>query len=103
MSSISILALHFQEAKKGLVLSGANQDALQALFGDDVTACFGKKVQFEPTPIRVAGRELGDHPAESCAEQQRGRAEGRDRGEERGSTPGLEHAGMRMRKGERRR
>ena len=29
--------LYFKETKKGLVLSGTNQDALQALFGDDVT------------------------------------------------------------------
>jgi hypothetical protein len=42
-----------------LVLSGTNQDALQALFGDDVTARFGKKVLLKPTPMRVAGRELG--------------------------------------------
>ena len=40
-----------------LVLSCTNQDALQALFGDDVTACLGKRVQLEPTPMRVAGRE----------------------------------------------
>ncbi len=50
--------LYFKETKKGLVLSGTNQDALQALFGDDVTGCFGKKVLLEPTPMRVAGREL---------------------------------------------
>ena len=50
--------LYFKETKKGLVLSGTNQDALQALFGDDVTACFGKRVLLEPTPMRVAGREL---------------------------------------------
>lgn len=50
--------LYFRETRKGLVLSGTNQDALQALFGDDVTACFGKRVQLEPTPMRVAGREL---------------------------------------------
>jgi hypothetical protein len=31
---------------------------LQALFGDDVTACFGMRVQLEQTPMRVAGREL---------------------------------------------
>ncbi len=49
--------LYFKETKKGLVLSGTNQDALQALFGDDVTGCFGKKVLLEPTPMRVAGRE----------------------------------------------
>ena len=28
------------------------------LFGDDVTGCFGKRVLLEPTPMRVAGREL---------------------------------------------
>jgi putative transposase len=50
--------LYFRETKKGLVLSGPNQDALQALFGDDVSACFGAKVLLEPTPMRVAGREL---------------------------------------------
>ena len=50
--------LCFKETKKGLVLSGTNQDALQALFGDDVTGCFGKRVLLEPTPMRVAGREL---------------------------------------------
>src|SRR5512135_2711594 len=53
--------LYFKETKKGLVLSSANQDALQALFGDDVTACFGKRVQLEPTPMRVAGREPNRH------------------------------------------
>jgi hypothetical protein len=50
--------LYFKETKKGLVLSGTNQDALQATFGDDVTGCFGKRVLLEPTPMRVAGREL---------------------------------------------
>lgn len=50
--------LYFKETKKGLVLSGTNQDALQVLFGDDVTGCFGKRVLLEPTPMRVAGREL---------------------------------------------
>jgi hypothetical protein len=50
--------LYFRETKKGLVLSGPNQDALQGLFGDDVAACFGAKVLLEPTPMRVAGREL---------------------------------------------
>jgi hypothetical protein len=50
--------LYFRETKKGLVLSGPNQDALQGLFGDDVAACFGAKVLLEPVPMRVAGREL---------------------------------------------
>ena len=50
--------LYFRETKKGLVLSQTNQDALQALFGDDVAGCFGKKVLLDPTPMRVAGREL---------------------------------------------
>ena len=50
--------LYFRETKKGLVLSPTNQDALQALFGDDVGGCFGRKVLLEPTPMRVAGREL---------------------------------------------
>jgi hypothetical protein len=49
---------YFKETKKGLVLSATNQDALQALFGDDVTACFGKRVLLEPTPMCVAGRVL---------------------------------------------
>ena len=49
--------LYFKETKKGLVLSGTKQDALQALFGDDVTACFGKRVLLEQTLMRVAGRE----------------------------------------------
>jgi hypothetical protein len=42
--------------KKRLVLSGTNQDALQALFGDDVTVYFGKRVQLEPRPIRIVSR-----------------------------------------------
>jgi len=50
--------LYFRETKKGLVLSQTNQDALQALFGDDVAGCFGKRVLLDPTPMRVAGREL---------------------------------------------
>jgi len=50
--------LYFRETKKGLVLSQTNQDALQALFGDDVGGCFGKRVLLDPTPMRVAGREL---------------------------------------------
>lgn len=50
--------LYFRETRKGLVLSATNQDALQALFGDDVAGCFGQRVQLEPTPMRVAGREL---------------------------------------------
>jgi hypothetical protein len=53
--------LYFKETKKGLVLSGTNQDALQGLFGDDVTGCFGKRVLLEPTPMRVAGRESTHH------------------------------------------
>lgn len=50
--------LYFRGTKKGLVLSQTNQDALQALFGDDVGGCFGRKVLLDPTPMRVAGREL---------------------------------------------
>ena len=40
-----------RETKKGLVLSGTHQDTLQAHFGDDVTTCFGKRVQPDPTPF----------------------------------------------------
>jgi hypothetical protein len=31
-----------------------------------VTGCFGKKVLLEPTPMRVAGRELVVNPVEGC-------------------------------------
>ena len=31
--------------------------ALRAMFGDDVTACIGKRVQLEAIPLRVAGRD----------------------------------------------
>ena len=48
------ISLHAKETKNGLVLSGSNQDALQALFGDDVTGCFGKRVLLEPAPMRVS-------------------------------------------------
>jgi hypothetical protein len=42
----------------GLVLHSTNLAARQTLFGHDVTACFGKPMQREPTPMHVAGREL---------------------------------------------
>lgn len=41
-----------------LVLFCTNQDALQALFGDNVTTCFGKRVVLDPTLMQVARREL---------------------------------------------
>lgn len=41
-----------------LVLSGANQDAPQALFGNGVTSCFGKKVLREPDSYARCRREL---------------------------------------------
>ena len=31
--------------------------ALRAMFGDDVNACIGKRVQLEAVPLRVAGRD----------------------------------------------
>jgi hypothetical protein len=42
--------LYFRETKKGLVLSGTNQDALQALFGDDVTTCCGSGLRQAGAP-----------------------------------------------------
>lgn len=48
---------YFRESKKGLILSPTNQRTLRALFGDDVTACIGKKVQLEAIAMRVAGRD----------------------------------------------
>ena len=48
---------YFRESKKGLILSPTNMRALRAMFGDDVTACVGKRVQLEAIPLRVAGRD----------------------------------------------
>jgi hypothetical protein len=49
--------LYFKESKRGLILSPTNQRTLRALFGDDVAACIGKRVQLEAVPLRVAGRD----------------------------------------------
>ena len=49
---------YFREgSRKGLILSPTNQRALRALFGDDVSAAIGKRVQLEAVPLRVAGRD----------------------------------------------
>ena len=48
---------YFRESKKGLILSPTNMRALRAMFGDDVAACIGKRVQLEAIPLRVAGRD----------------------------------------------
>ena len=48
---------YFRESKKGLILSPTNMRALRAMFGDDVNACIGKRVQLEAVPLRVAGRD----------------------------------------------
>ncbi|MBM4094946.1 MAG: hypothetical protein FJ276_36885 [Planctomycetes bacterium] len=48
---------YFQGSKKGLILSPTNMRALHALFGDNVAACIGKRVQLEAVPMRVAGRD----------------------------------------------
>jgi hypothetical protein len=80
--------LCFKETAKGLVLSRTNQDALQALFGDDVTGC--KQVLLEPMPMRVADRERltavrvpsrrdGRHPHQGRAGEQENRPEGAER------------------------
>ena len=49
--------LYFKESKRGLILSPTNQRTLRAMFGDEVTACIGKRVQLEAVPVRVAGRD----------------------------------------------
>lgn len=48
---------YFAEGKRGLILSPTNQRTLRALFGDDVAASIGKRVQLEAIPLRVAGRD----------------------------------------------
>ena len=48
---------YFKESKKGLILSPTNMRALRAMFGDDVAAAVGKRVQLEAVPLRVAGRD----------------------------------------------
>lgn len=48
---------YFAGAKKGLILSPTNMRTLRALFGDDVAACQGQRVQLEAVPMRVAGRD----------------------------------------------
>ena len=48
---------YFKESKKGLILSPTNMRALRAMFGDDVAAAIGKRVQLEAIPLRVAGRD----------------------------------------------
>ena len=68
--------LYFKETKKGLVLSGTNQDALQALFGDDVTACFGKRVLLGADADARRRPGAGGHPAQGRAGEQRDRAKG---------------------------
>lgn len=49
--------LYFQGSKKGLILSPTNMRTLRALFGDEMSACVGKRVQLEAVPMRVAGRD----------------------------------------------
>ena len=71
MSSASSLARRLNEIKRGFAQLGTNQDALQALFGDDVTACFGKRVQLEPTPMRRRSGADG-HPAKGRADRRAG-------------------------------
>ena len=48
---------YFRESKKGLILSPTNMRTLRAMFGDDVAAAIGKRVQLEAIPLRVAGRD----------------------------------------------
>jgi hypothetical protein len=78
--------LYFKETKKGLVLSGTNQDALQALFGDDVTTCCGSGFRQEGVARADAGarrrpganpsRSDGRDPRQGRAGEQGDRAEG---------------------------
>jgi len=49
--------LYFRETGKGLIVSPTNQDAITALFGDDVAACVGQKVTLKAISLKVAGRD----------------------------------------------
>jgi hypothetical protein len=49
--------MYFRESKKGLIVSPTNQRTIRAMFGDDMAACIGKRVQLEAVPMRVAGRD----------------------------------------------
>ena len=40
-----------------MILSPTNMRTLRAMFGDDVAAAIGKRVQLEAIPLRVAGRD----------------------------------------------
>ncbi|PIO06641.1 hypothetical protein COT29_00115 [Candidatus Micrarchaeota archaeon CG08_land_8_20_14_0_20_59_11] len=49
--------MYFQGSQKGLILSPTNQRTLRALFGNEVAACEGQRIQLEAVAMRVAGRE----------------------------------------------
>lgn len=57
-ANVRVPVLYFKETKKGLILSPTNQDKLEALFGDDISACHGQRITLEIDPMRVAGRDL---------------------------------------------
>jgi len=49
--------LYFRETSKGLIISPTNRDTLTELFGDDMSACIGKKVTLKAEKMKVAGKE----------------------------------------------
>ncbi len=55
--AVSVPVLYFAGKAKGLILTPTNQRALQALFGNDVTACAGKPIALEAVPVRVGGND----------------------------------------------
>lgn len=50
--------IYFRETDKGLIVSPTNQDALTALFGDDIAAAIGQRVTLRALALRVAGRDV---------------------------------------------
>ncbi len=57
--AVQVPVMYFRGARKGLILSQTNRNAIASLFGDDAGACVGKMITLKAVPSRDgAGREV---------------------------------------------
>jgi hypothetical protein len=48
--------MYFTGKQKGLILTSTSQDFIRATLGDEITACYGKRVTLRPVRKTIAGR-----------------------------------------------
>jgi hypothetical protein len=49
--------MYFAGKTKGLILTSTNQDFIRSAFGDEISACYGKKATIQAVTKTIAGRK----------------------------------------------